>query len=101
MRAQEQDRDACIATIAAIRRDVESAAASVVAAKPPRHEHGPVIIVPRAVGHPESGRLLAAAPVYNRTKASGGNTREVSRSVARTSSILANSPDRITKKLVF
>lgn len=68
---------------------------------------GPLILLPRQTGHPSTGALLtsAASPPFlpTRTPAKGHSnyTREMSRNVARQSSILVNSPETISKQLIF
>ena len=102
LRAQkERDLEAVVDAITSIRHGLDHAAAT--ARQPVVVATSPVFVVPRATGHPTSGKLLAAvgSPRLYQGKAAGGtNTRELSRSVARKSAILVNSPD-ISKKLVF
>ena len=65
----------------------------------------PLVVIPRQKGHPATGALLqsAATPaLYSKAKlVARSNTREMSRNVARQSAILANSPDPISKRLIF
>jgi hypothetical protein len=100
---KERDFDAVVGAITAIQHDLD--AATAVARKSIVVEPAPIFLVPRATGHPMSGKLLAApgSPRLEQSKrvpGSGMTTRDLSRSVARKSAILVNSPD-VSKKLVF
>ena len=99
------------ASIKSIKNDLVHAASvaqsTIIAG---RDATAPMILLPRAVGHPSTGALLQSSispPLLpTKTPAKGGagpsaNTREFSRNVARQSSILVNSPDPVTKQLIF
>ena len=74
---------------------------------------GPMLLVPKPRGSPATAALLQPAfkkPPPSSLYALGGTgmktpvrttAREMSRNVARQSAILANSPDLVTKKLIF
>ena len=84
--------------------------ASAVASNPGK---GPMLLVPKPRGSPATAALLQPAfkkPPPSSLYALGGTgmktpvrttAREMSRNVARQSAILANSPDLVTKKLIF
>ena len=59
----------------------------------------------RRVGHPETGALIQSAKNPPSSLYVGytpvRNTREMSRNISRGSSILVNSPDPVSKRLVF
>lgn len=94
------DLQAVNAAISEISQSAEIAAA--VAVQPGAT---PLVVIPRQKGHPATGALLqsAATPaLYSKAKiVARSNTREMSRNVARQSAILANSPDPISKRLIF
>ena len=100
----QADLETVIKAIADLHQEFDTAA---VVAKSPGV--APLLLVPRRVGHPDTGLLLQSAiknppsALYSGTtpaKNNMRNTREISRNVARNSSILANSPDP-TKRLIF
>lgn len=98
---KEHDLEAVVSSINSIQLGLDHA--SAVAKKPVIVAPSPVFIVPRSTGHPVSGKLIAAVgspSMYLDKQRANGNTRELSRSVARKSAILVNSPD-VSKKLVF
>ena len=91
---KEADHEACERAISAIRKDLQCATS--VAQLPGK---GPTIVVPRTtlLPGPNTGK-----PTVGQThKARAGGSREMSRAVARKSAILANSPDDVTRKLIF
>lgn len=97
---KERDLERVSESIAAIQRDADMA--DVLARKP---GVAPLVVIPRSAGHPDTGALLNSAVTMAQPKSpamgrASGNTRELSRAVARQSSILVNSPDP-TRRLVF
>ena len=86
--------------IAAIQHDLEVASAVATI-----HETAPLLLVPRQTGHPYTGCLIQSAkspPWSSRVRDLAAVTPMSStdaRTVARQSSILVHSPDRVAKKL--
>ena len=100
---KQKDLELVLGTISDIQHDLDCAA--IVAKQPGK---APLLLVPRRVGHPSSGKLLQSAKpsspatgYFRGSPVAVHNTREMSRNVARQSAILVNSPDPISKKLVF
>lgn len=97
---KERDYEAICSAI----KDIETGlgVASEVAQKPVVFAPSPIFVKPRPSGHPASGKLLGAVgnPTLYQKPIVGTSARDLSRHVARKSSILVNSPD-VAKKLVF
>ena len=103
---KQKDLDLVLAAVANIKSDLASS--SMVAKQPGL---APMLLVPRYRGHPTTGALLqsarlppstlytgkAATPARNRKM----DTWELSRNISRQSPILNNSPDHVSKRLVF
>lgn len=100
---KQADHDACLRAIAGITRDLQCA--TVIARdRPPSSAAKQIFLIPRSVGHPETGRLLAdvsSFPNAASKQQGSANSRTLSRKVARGSAILVNSPDPLARRLNF
>ena len=99
--SKQRDLELVLKAVKDIRHDLDCAA--VVAKQ--GIVHGSMLLIPRRVGHPSTGALIQSAKSPPSSLYAGArpvsNTREMSRKLSRHSAILVNSPDHVSKKLVF
>ena len=99
---KQQDLEQVLKAIGDIQHDLGCAA--TVAEEP---GVAPLLLVPRRTGHPSQPNTLLRSvksppsTLYSGARTPVHNTREMSRKVARQSAILVNSPDPVSKKLLF
>ena len=98
---KQKDLEAVLKAISDIQHDL--GAATMVASQP---SASPLLLIPRRVGHPSTNALLQSAKsppstLFAVKSPERRNTAEISRNISRQSAILVNSPDLVSKKLLF
>ena len=98
---KQRDLELVLKAVNDIRRDLDGAAIVAKSAI----IHNSMVLIPRRTGHPSTGSLIQSAKSPPSSLYAGArpvsSTLEMSHKISRHSAILVNSPDHVSKKLVF